>query len=209
MLRLFHRLMDIGWVYRLAQLLGRATVRRYDLLVRKHVSLGDDRRVLEIGCGVGSSRPLFGDDYTGIDINADYIRIARQTLSGEFHVMDAARMSFEPNSFDDAVSIATGHHLNDGQLASMIRTATTVASTLHIIDAILPVSPHACFKTAWFRADRGRHVRRFEQLRQVVARNAQVEADDILKGPLHDVCYIRASCLEPRSRTAGGAVDAG
>jgi SAM-dependent methyltransferase len=209
MLRLFHRLMDIGWVYRLAQLFGRPTVRRYDLLVHNHVPQGGDRRVLEIGCGVGSSRPLLTADYTGIDINADYIRIARQMLSGEFHVMDAARMSFEPDSFDDAVSIATGHHLSDGQLASMIRTATTVASTLHIIDSILPVSPGSPFKTALFRMDRGRHVRTFDELHGLVGENGRIHCHEILKGPLHDVCYIRASRLEQRSRTAGGAVDAG
>ena len=197
MLRLFHRLMDIGWVYRLAQLFGRPTVRRYDLLVRNHVPQGSDRRVLEIGCGVGSSRPLFAADYTGIDINADYIRMARQMLSGEFHVMDAARMSFEPDSFDDAVSVATGHHLSDGQLASMIRTATTVASTLHIIDSILPVSSGSPFKTALFRMDRGRYVRTFDELRSLVGENGRIHCHEILKGPLHDVCYIRASRLEP------------
>jgi SAM-dependent methyltransferase len=209
MLRLFYRLMDIGWVYRVAQLFGRPTVRRYNLLVRRHVPLGADQRVLEIGCGVGSSRPLFAADYTGIDINADYIRVARQTFSGEFYVMDAAQMSFEPDRFDDAVSIATGHHLSDCQLALMIRAATTVASTLHIIDSILPAPPGSPFKTALFRMDRGRHVRTFDELRSLVGENGRMHCHEILKGPLHDVCYIRASRLAPRSRTAGGAADAG
>src|ERR1700722_10182838 len=143
MLWLFHRLMDIGWVYRLAQVFGRPTVRRYRMLVEKHVPQSSERPVLEIGSGIGSSRPLFQADYTGIDINSDYIRIARQTMTGAFEVMDAAQMSFAPDSFDDAVSIATGHHLSDDQLVSMIRKATNVAATLHIIGSILPVSPHA------------------------------------------------------------------
>ena len=130
MLRLFHVLMDIGWVYRFAQLFGRPTVQRYRTLIRKHVPQNPDRRVLEIGCGVGSSRPLFAADYTGIDINPDYIRIARQTLTGAFEVMDASQMSFAPDSFDDAVSIATGHHLSDDRLAAMVRKATGVAATI-------------------------------------------------------------------------------
>ena len=197
MLRLFHRLMDIGWVYRFAQLFGRPTVQRYRTLIRKHVPQSTDRRVLEIGCGVGSSRPLFAADYTGIDINPDYIRIARQTLTGAFEVMDASRMSFAPDSFDDAVSIATGHHLSDAQLAAMIRKATGVAETVHIINSILPVSAHAHFKRALFRMDRGQHVRTFGDLRAIVADNARLHEQEIFTGPMHDVCYLRASRLEP------------
>ena len=193
MLRLFHRLMDIGWVYRFAQLFGRPTVQRYRTLIKKHVPQGVDRRLLEIGCGVGSSRPLFVADYTGIDINPDYIRIAKQTLSGRFEVMDASQMAFAEASFDDAVSIATGHHLSDAQLAAMIRTATGVASTVHIIDSILPVSAHAYFKRALFRMDRGQHVRTFGALRDIVADNAQLCAAEVVTGPLHDVCYLRVS----------------
>jgi len=197
MLRLFHRLMDIGWVYRFAQLFGRPTVQRYRSLIQKHVPQSADRKLLEIGCGVGSSRPLFVADYTGIDINPDYIRIAKQTLSGRFEVMDASQMSFAADSFDDAVSIATGHHLSDAQLAAMIRKATGVAATLHIIDSILPVSPHAHFKRALFRMDRGQHVRSFGKLRDIVAGNARLHDEEVLTGPMHDVCYLRASRLEP------------
>lgn len=200
MLRLFHRLMDVAHVYRLAQLFGRPTIRRYQTFVRKHVPQGSAGRVLEVGCGVGASRPLFSGDYTGIDINPDYIRIARQNRDGNFHVMDAAEMSFDPQTFDEAVSIATAHHLSDEQLASMIRKATTVAARLHIIDAILPLSPRARFKAALFRMDRGQHARSFDRLRAIVEQNALVQFHDLLKGPLHDVCYIRAS------NSGGGAL---
>jgi SAM-dependent methyltransferase len=204
LLRPLHRLLENPHVYRASQFLGLPTIQRYRALLRQHVPRDPQRKVLEIGCGVGSFRPYFECEYTGIDINVDCIRVASHHFDGRFKVMDAARMSFAPGSFDDAVSIATTHHLSDGQLGAMIEQATTAASTLHIIDAILPVSPHAWFKTAWFRADRGRHVRRFEQLRDVVARNAQVEAHEILTGPLHDVCYIRAARPSGPGATGGG-----
>jgi SAM-dependent methyltransferase len=192
MLGAFHRLQDTARGYRFTQLLGRPTIQRYRALVAAHVPQDPRRRVLEIGCGVGSSRPLFQGDYTGIDINPDYIDRARRNLTGRFMVMDASRMPFADGSFDDAVSIATGHHLSDEQLAGMVRQATRAASCLHIIDAILPVRPTDWFKLALFRADRGRHVRTFEQLFAVVERNARIEFHEIREGPLHDVGYIRA-----------------
>jgi SAM-dependent methyltransferase len=193
MLGAFHRLQETARGYRFTQLLGRPTIQRYQSLVAAHVPQDAKRRVLEIGCGVGSSRPLFEGDYTGIDINPDYIQRAQATLTGRFMVMDAAQMPFAEGSFDDAVSIATGHHLSDEQLGDMVRQATRAARCLHVIDAILPVSPRDWFKWALFRADRGKHVRTFEQLFAIVGRNARIEFHEIREGPLHDVGYIRAA----------------
>jgi SAM-dependent methyltransferase len=151
MLRFFYLLLDTARGYRLAQVLGLPTIRRYRSLVREHVPRDPSRRVLEIGCGVGAAREWFADDYTGIDINPDYIRRARREVAGNFHVMDAAQMSFGSDAFDDAVSTATAHHLTDEQLSSMITKATSVASNLHIIDAFLPISPKQRLEKPCFR----------------------------------------------------------
>lgn len=193
MLKSLHLLMDTARGYRLSQLLGLPTIRRYRTLIHRHVSNKPGSRVLEIGCGVGSSRHLFAGGYTGIDINPDYIRQARARFGGDFQVMNAADMSFAPGSFDEAVSIATGHHLSDEQLGAMIRKAITVAPRLHIIDAILPISPRKRLQTMLFRMDRGKHIRTVDQLRDVVSRNARIEAHEVIEGPLHDVCYFRVS----------------
>lgn len=193
MLRLFHQSLESARTYSVVQLLGQPTISAYKEMVRRHIVQDPHRRILEVGCGVGSARSWFKSDYTGIDINPDYIERARRSLEGRFLVMDAGQLSFEPNSFDDAVSIATTHHLTGEQLSKMIRTATTLAPHLHIIDAILPVSPGRWFKSALFRMDRGRHVRSFDQLRTIVAENARLGTCEVIEGPLHDVCYIGAS----------------
>ena len=192
-LRSFHKLQDTACGYSFTQLLGGPTIRRYQAFVRKQVPQDPARRILEIGCGLGSARPWFPKNYTGIDINPEYIARAQKSFSGAFRVMDAGQMTFSPGEFDDAVSIATAHHLTDDQLAAMVRSATAAAATLHVIDAILPISPASLFKTALFRMDRGRYVRTFEQLRSLIGRHARVELSEAVKGPLHDVCYIRAS----------------
>lgn len=191
MLDSFHRLQDSARGYRFTQILGVPTIRRYRALVRKHVPQDPARRILEIGCGVGTARGLFGAEYTGIDVNPDYIEKARRAFEGRFEVMDAGSMSFEAGAFDDAVSIATAHHLSDEKLSLMIRKAVSVASCLHIIDAILPVARFSPFKTALFRMDRGQHVRAFGQLRDIVERNGSLEAEEVMEGPLHDVGYFR------------------
>ncbi len=193
MLRAFHRLQETVGGYSLTQLVGFPTLSRYRTFVCRHIPPQPGRRVLEIGCGLGWARHLFVGDYTGIDINPDYIDKARKTLTGHFYVMDAAQMPFERDSFDDAVSIATTHHLSDEQLSSMIRKAAEVARRLHIVDAILPISPRSRFKDMLFRMDRGRFPRSIDELRHVVRSIARIEFDEVTEGPLHDVCYIRAA----------------
>lgn len=188
-----HRLLEIAPVYRLTQFSWLPTKRRYHALICKNIPKDPSRRVLEIGCGLGWARELFSSDYTGIDINPDYIQTAQRRLQGRFYVMDAAGISFARDSFDDAVSIATTHHLTDQELSSMVAKATEVARNLHIIDAILPIAPNSRFKTALFLNDRGRYARSFDRLRELVGRNAKVEGYQLMEGPMHDVCYIRAS----------------
>jgi SAM-dependent methyltransferase len=195
MLGTVYRLLETAQGYSISQVLGFPTLRRYRALVLKHVVQDASRRVLEIGCGVGSARQLFASNYTGIDINADYINRARRNFSGRFCVVDAAQMPFGPNAFDDAICIATTHHLTDEQLSAMIRKGTDVASCLHIVDAILPLSASSWFKNALFRMDRGRYARTLDRLREIVILNSRLEFCEAVKGPLHDVCYIRLSRL--------------
>ena len=161
--------MDTAQGYSLAQLCGLPTILSYREFVRKTAtSRGRPRSRNRLRGQI--SRQLFMGDYTAIDINPDYIAKAKGHLSGQFYVMNAAMLPFAPNSFDDAVCIATAHHLSDAQLAAMVSKAVIVARTLHIIDAILPLSPKAIFKRTLFQMDRGRFVRTLSSLCTFVGR---------------------------------------
>ncbi len=120
-------------------------------------------------------------------------QIGRAAQNDKFYVMDAAQMTFPLDAFDDAVTISTTHHLDDVQLGAMIAKAVLVARKLHVIDAILPLSSNAYFKRAWFRMDRGRFARTFDDLQNIVSRSARIECHEAVTGPLHDVCYIGAT----------------
>lgn len=66
------------------------------------------KRVLEVGCGVGTDLARFaegGAGVFGIDLASVSIDLARKNfvqrgLTGEFHVMDGEEMSFDTESFD-------------------------------------------------------------------------------------------------------------
>jgi SAM-dependent methyltransferase len=78
-------------------------------------------KVLEIGCGLGTDGAQFakaGADYTGIDLTAASVELARKRfelsgLKGEFRVADAEKLDFPDASFDLVYSHGVLHHTPD------------------------------------------------------------------------------------------------
>jgi ubiquinone/menaquinone biosynthesis C-methylase UbiE len=191
-----YRLAEGASGYALAQLLAKPTTDRFRALIRKHVNPGPDEELLDVGCGVGNYRSSFACKYTGIDINPDYIERSRANLEGRYMVMDATRLEFTDGTFDHVITMAALHHLTDDQVVQMVREATRVckpSGRIHIIDAILPVTPNFTFKRMVFNADRGEHPREHEHLLGLISKAGRIETSDILAGPLHDVTYIGVS----------------
>jgi SAM-dependent methyltransferase len=80
-----------------------------------------DKRVLEIGCGIGTDAVNFaraGADYTGVDLSIESIKLARQRfevlgLQGEFIECNAEELNivFDPHEkFDLIYSFGVIHH---------------------------------------------------------------------------------------------------
>lgn len=193
-IKLVHKALELSGVYAVNQLLGKPTTDRFRRLIHDRVGDTTDRRVLDVGCGIGNYRNSFGGEYVGVDINRAYIETARQRFSGRFEVMDAAALHAVGESFDDVVTIATTHHLDDNQFVSMVRGGLALLrheGALHVIDAILPVSSGKAFKTFWFGLDRGRYPRRLEAMKELASRAGRIADEHILDGPLHDTAYLR------------------
>jgi SAM-dependent methyltransferase len=191
-----YRVLELAGLYALNQRLGRPTTDRFRALIAGNLPLDTATSILDLGCGTGNYRGCFPGTYTGIDINAAYIEKARATLRGRFETMDCTALGFSDAGFDEVVTIATTHHLDDAQLARMVGEGLRVCRPgghLHIIDAILPVSPKFLFKRVWFRLDRGAFPRTVEDLVAGVERAGRVIRRDMLTGPLHDTVYLRVA----------------
>lgn len=188
------RLLEQPGFYALTQKLNPFTVGRIRKLIAKHIPHEPQARLIDLGCGVGAYYPLLRRaHYIGIDINPSYIETARRTHAAEFHIMDAGKLQFEPNSFDAAVSIAMTHHLDDNTLTSMVLECFRFLhpdGRLHVIDAILPLSSADFFKRWFFMNDRGTHQRTLDSMSRLLGNTARIAAVDVLPGPIHDVAYF-------------------
>jgi SAM-dependent methyltransferase len=179
--------------YALAQWVSQPTTDRFRALIRSRVTPGPGETLLDVGCGPGHYRSSFACDYSGIDINPDYIRMASSHLDGRFMVMDGTRLEFDDETFDHVVSVATLHHLTDEQVVQMVREAMRVckpSGRVHLLDAILPITPNFGFKRVVFRLDRGGYPRTYEHLCAVIAKAGPISSRETMAGPLHDVAYV-------------------
>jgi SAM-dependent methyltransferase len=182
--------------YAINQKIGKPTVDRYLRLIAEEVPRDRTRSLLDLGCGIGGFRRSLTGSYTGIDINPEYVATARARFpDARFEVADATALPFASDSFDESISIATAHHLDDEQLTSMIAEALRVtrpSGHFHLIDPVLPTTPNVAFKSFFFSLDRGRFPRAAEQLSRVIASlGVAIIRHRLVAGPLHDVAFFK------------------
>lgn len=188
-----YRLAEHTKGYMLAQWVSRPTTDRFRALIRSRVNPSPSETLLDVGCGPGHYRSSFACQYSGVDINPDYIQMASSRLDGRFMVMDGTRLEFADETFDHVVSVAILHHLTDEQVVQMVREARRVCKAsgrVHLLDAILPVTPSFTFKRVIFQLDRGEYPRTYEHLCELIAKAGPISSREIMAGPLHDVTYV-------------------
>jgi len=101
------------------------------------------RRVLDVGCGPGTSTTYFsGSDYLGIDINERYIRDARKRHQRNFLVADVRSYVADPEErFDFVLANSFLHHLNTEDvlgILSHMRSLLTSDGTIHALELVMP-----------------------------------------------------------------------
>lgn len=122
-------------------------------------------RVLDVGCGPGTNAPRFaGADYVGVDINEDYLAIARATHRGTFLCVDLESADLETlhamGVFDTILVNSVLHHLSDETVDRVLaRLAGRLApdGRIHVLELVLPDRHNVARLMA--RLDRGRFAR--------------------------------------------------
>jgi cyclopropane fatty-acyl-phospholipid synthase-like methyltransferase len=121
-------------------------------------------KVLDIGCGPGDILEYLPDvDYTGFDLNMEYIEAAtgRFGSRGKFFCADVNDVSKQDSTYDIVLANGILHHLSDKEAAGLMRLAHSCLSPGGRF-----VSHDGCFTDSQsaasrylLRSDRGKYVR--------------------------------------------------
>jgi SAM-dependent methyltransferase len=142
--------------------------------VERQIRRDTIRRVLDVGCGPGTNARRFeGAEYVGIDINEQYLAIARTKHRGRFVQADLMTADLsELGTFDAILVNSFLHHLPD---RSVERVLAQLAGLLdrdgkvHILELVLPERK----ALPWIMAklDRGKYPRSLASWRELFMMN--------------------------------------
>lgn len=143
-----------------------------------HLSLHRSTRVLDVGCGPGTNTWHFREtQYTGVDINPEYIASAQRRFRRRFLVGDVRNPTVLPaEEFDCVLVNSLLHHLDDAAaqgLLSRLPRLLAPGGRIHVLDLVLP--PRASVARILARLDRGRHARPIDEWRQLFEQSLVVE----------------------------------
>lgn len=156
-------LMEKPLVYRLWQ--GTHESQKWARIAR-HVDLRSVRRVLDVGCGPGTNTPFFRDaEYTGIDINPQYIGYARKKFGRNYVVADATQYRVPASEkFDFILVNSFLHHIDTPavvDILSHLRELLAAGGFIHVVEVVIP--PQKSLPRLMAQLDRGKFVRTFPE----------------------------------------------
>ncbi|HEY3250910.1 MAG TPA: class I SAM-dependent methyltransferase, partial [Ignavibacteria bacterium] len=151
-------------------------------------------KILDQGCGTGEYSLLFGERYTGLDFNKDYIEHARKKYPGIFIHGSAVSMdSLIDNSFDVVYSVGLYHHLQNDEAKKAIEETLRVTKKggrILIIDAMLPKNPLNIIGFILRKMDRGGNVRKVEDTLKLLPSDIKFKKEIISSYPFDFVTIM-------------------
>jgi ubiquinone/menaquinone biosynthesis C-methylase UbiE len=156
------------------------------------------RRVLDVGCGPGTNAARFATaDYVGVDINEEYLEIARSKFKGTFIAADLESVEAEAlGQFDTILVNSVLHHLSDATVHRLLAQLTRrlgPEGRVHVLELVLPPRPTVARLMA--RLDRGKFPRPLADWRNLLgAHFAALTVEPYTLGPgLWDMVYFQGT----------------
>ena len=174
--------------------------------IREQLPAEPGRRVLDVACGPGAFSELFpAENYVGVDLNERYIHYARRHYRGTFRVLDARKLDFETDSFDDVLVYGLLHHLNDADAHAVLEGIARVlkpTGRVLIIEDVPTESRLNLVGHLLHRIENGHFIRDAQQYRELLEAYLRKQDEHFFRSGFCD--YYMAS-LTAHRETASAA----
>jgi 2-polyprenyl-3-methyl-5-hydroxy-6-metoxy-1,4-benzoquinol methylase len=141
-------------------------VKQRRILIADHFELERGMRVLDVGCGTGELFAMLpaGLDYVGIDLSAQYIAQAQARYGAQARFVCANLNTLkgdEYGAFDRVIGTGILHHLDDGDVDSLMAAARRCLKPSGRWLTVDPtfVADQSRLARAVIKRDRGQNVR--------------------------------------------------
>jgi ubiquinone/menaquinone biosynthesis C-methylase UbiE len=151
------------------------------------------KKILEIGCSTGiCARKIINmvdNEYFGIDISDKYIEIAKNHSShGNFICMNAAKMTFEDESFDIILFNGVLHHMDNNLIANCLKEVKRTLKQDGVVIIGEPVfSANKPLSNLLLSFDRGKYIRSQESYAKLMV-DFKVKYTGFFKLSYHQFC---------------------
>lgn len=135
----------------------------------------ENKRVLDFGCGIGSSSCIFNPkDYIGIDCDDRRISYARRLYpSYKFELLKENKMSFLDESIDYILIMAVLHHISSSELSKYLKEFKRLLRADGKIIVMEPCFFERFHFSNWYMKsfDKGKYIRRKDEYFKIFHEN--------------------------------------
>ncbi len=154
-------------------------------VIRDELDIQNEGKILDLGCGTGDLSLVFSPhNYIGVDFSRDYLEFARKKYKRNFILMDAANLLFDDNYFDLVFVSGLLHHLPNEILQRVLEEVKRVikpTGKVLIFEVSYTAHDKGLFKKLIRALDRGKYIREYNTLHEIIHNNFKIEKSYIKK----------------------------
>jgi len=134
-------------------------------IIKKELFQTKNKKILDVGCGLGNYSQIADGFYVGGDTNKSFIKFASMRYGKRhkyFVIFDAAKMCFKDKSFHKSLFISMLHHFSNIIDSAILKEIKRVTKEEVIILDLNPQNNNLFIKFFYFM-DRGHYIRPLEE----------------------------------------------
>lgn len=153
-----------------------------------------NKTILDVGCGTGTLVDLLRPkEYLGVDINPQFIRLAKKKFPGRsFKVMDVTKDALPSKSFDYVLIMNVLHHLSDLELVGLLTKIKRWRRAKQVV--IVESKPNGLVGNILGKFDAGSNFREYGKLKKIIKPYVVIKKSNTVTAPLGTYKYLILHC---------------